>query len=114
MLLSCAPGVPPGVELSVASFEVVGRTALAMISSGVLVQMKGSQRSFQPSMNPFDRLDQLGDGAVPLPRNEVRHLFVHLGERIQRSDRLLLHWSIWRRHHQAVARAGHYRGAQTG
>ena len=32
-------------------FEVVLRCALVMMSSAFLVQTKGSQRSFQPSMN---------------------------------------------------------------
>jgi SRSO17 transposase len=45
---------------------------------------------------------------IPLTRNEVRHLFVQLSQRIHASSAFLLRWSIWRRHHQAVARAAHY------
>jgi SRSO17 transposase len=46
---------------------------------------------------------------IPLTRNEVRHLFVQLtGQPIHTSFAFVLHWSIWRRHHQALARASHY------
>jgi len=42
---------------------------------------------------------------IPLTRNEIRHLITQLTNRIQRSRASVLHWSIWRRRHQARARA---------
>jgi hypothetical protein len=49
-----------------------------------------------------------GDGLIPLTRNEIRRLFTGLRQQ-QASPRLQLHWSRWRRRHQATARACHYR-----
>jgi SRSO17 transposase len=50
-----------------------------------------------------------GDGQmIPLTRHEIRRLFTGLDQQPPAS-RLQLHWSRWRRRHQATARACHYR-----
>jgi SRSO17 transposase len=46
---------------------------------------------------------------IPLTCNEIRHLFTNLTNRGGHSITHLLHWSRWRRQHQARARASHYR-----
>jgi len=46
---------------------------------------------------------------IPLTRNEIRHLFVQLAQQAHHSIGSVLTWSIWRRHHQAIARTSHYR-----
>ena len=48
------------------------------------------------------------DQLIPLTRHEIRRLFTGLGQQ-QAGPRLQLHWSRWRRRHQATARACHYR-----
>ena len=45
---------------------------------------------------------------IPLTRNEIRKLFTGLCQQLP-APRLQLHWSRWRRRHQAIARACHYR-----
>jgi SRSO17 transposase len=45
---------------------------------------------------------------IPLTRNEIRRLFTAAITAV-RTLRQRLHWSQWRRHHQAVARDCHYR-----
>jgi SRSO17 transposase len=52
-----------------------------------------------------------GPGAgqlIPLTRNEIRRLFTGLGQQ-PATPRKQLHWSRWRRRHQATAQACHYR-----
>jgi SRSO17 transposase len=52
-----------------------------------------------------------GPGAgqlIPLTRNEIRRLFTGLGQQPTAPGKQL-HWSRWRRRHQATARACHYR-----
>lgn len=52
------------------------------------------------------------DGMIPLTRNEIRRLFSGLISAASRSLNDIahqLHWSRWRRRHQARARACHYR-----
>jgi len=49
---------------------------------------------------------------IPLTRNEIRRLFttaISIAISAVRSLQHRLPWSRWRRHHQAVARASHYR-----
>jgi hypothetical protein len=43
-----------------------------------------------------------------MTRNEIRRLFTAAITPIRHSTHIL-HWSIWRRRHQARARASHYR-----
>jgi hypothetical protein len=49
-----------------------------------------------------------GSGLIPLTRNEIRRLFTAVITPI-RQPAHILHWSVWRRRHQARARASHYR-----
>jgi SRSO17 transposase len=48
------------------------------------------------------------DQLIPLTRNEIRKLFTGLCQHLA-APAIQLHWSRWRRRHQAVARACHYR-----
>jgi len=48
------------------------------------------------------------DQLIPLTRNEIRRLFTGLTQQPPAAA-LQLHWSRWRRRHQATARACHYR-----
>lgn len=49
------------------------------------------------------------DGLIPLTVNEIRRLFIRLLVRPVHDLSSVLKWSLWRRRHQAVARACHYR-----
>nr|WP_107418233.1 hypothetical protein [Streptomyces sp. CB02115] len=46
---------------------------------------------------------------IDLTVPEIRHLLGVLLNPINASQRRLLYWSNWRRHHQATARRSHYR-----
>jgi SRSO17 transposase len=48
------------------------------------------------------------DQLIPLTRHEIRRLFTGLRPQLPPA-RMQLDWSRWRRHHQATARACHYR-----
>lgn len=48
------------------------------------------------------------DQLIPLTRNEIRRLFTGLCQQLT-APATQLHWSRWRRRHQATARACHYR-----
>ncbi len=48
------------------------------------------------------------DQLIPLTRHEIRRLFTSLSQQLP-EPRTQLHWSRWRRRHQATARACHYR-----
>jgi SRSO17 transposase len=48
------------------------------------------------------------DLLIPLTRNEIRRLFTGLDQQLA-APATQLHWSRWRRRHQATARACHYR-----
>jgi hypothetical protein len=48
------------------------------------------------------------DQFIPLTRNEIRRLFTGLCQNLT-APAMQLHWSRWRRRHQAVARACHFR-----
>ena len=48
------------------------------------------------------------DQLIPLTRHEIRRLFTGLCQQ-PRAPAMQLHWSRWRRRHQATARACHYR-----
>jgi hypothetical protein len=49
---------------------------------------------------------------IPLTRNEIRRLFTGLGQQPP-APAIQLHWSRWRRRHQATARRCHYQPHQT-
>jgi hypothetical protein len=48
-------------------------------------------------------------GLIPLTCNEIRHLLTTVVIRPVLDAAHRLHWSRWRRRHQARARASHYR-----
>lgn len=45
---------------------------------------------------------------IPLTVPEIRHLLVTVLNPAAVTATRLLHWSNWRRHHQAIARRSHY------
>ena len=49
------------------------------------------------------------DGLIPLTIPEVRRLVYQLVVRVQAPPDMVLHWSRWRRLHQARAMRSHYR-----
>jgi hypothetical protein len=53
-------------------------------------------------------------GLIGLTRNELRHLFVALAAIPVADAGHRLRWSLWRRRHQARARACHYRRQANG
>ncbi len=55
-----------------------------------------------------DRGDPHDDLLIPLTRNEICKLLTGLSRKLA-APALQLHWSRWRRRHQATARACHYR-----
>jgi SRSO17 transposase len=55
-----------------------------------------------------DHGHQEHDLLIPLTRHEIRRLFTGLRQQLP-APALQLHWSRWRRRHQATARACHYR-----
>ena len=57
---------------------------------------------------PARRQPAHDDQLIPLTRNEIRRLFTGLRQQPP-APRMQLHWSRWRRRHQATARACHYR-----
>lgn len=78
-------------------------TILAMLAHAFLSVMTADEQTDRPAPA----------GLIPLSRNEIRHLFTQLLSR-RRSDSIhILQWSLWRRRHQAVSRASHYRRQAT-
>ena len=75
-------------------WTILALLACAFLSVLAATQPGGSQ--------PHD--DQL----IPLTRNEIRRLFTGLCQQPP-APAIQLHWSRWRRRHQATARACHYR-----
>jgi hypothetical protein len=47
------------------------------------------------------------DLLIPLTRHEIRRLLTGLSQQLA-APAIQLHWSRWRRRHQAIARACHY------
>jgi SRSO17 transposase len=74
-------------------------TILALLSCAFLSVLAAAQPA-------GDR--RTGDQLIPLTRNEIRRLFTGLRQQSP-APRQQLHWSRWRRKHQATARACHYR-----
>jgi SRSO17 transposase len=74
-------------------------TILALLAHAFLSVLAATQTA-----DVHARDDQL----IPLTRNEIRRLFTGLCQQLP-APRLQLRWSRWRRRHQAVARACHYR-----
>jgi SRSO17 transposase len=72
-------------------------TALAMLAHALLSVLTATTPPPRP-----------GVGLIPLTRNEIRRLLTAAIAPTRRA-RETLHWSIWRRRHQARARTSHYR-----
>jgi len=72
-------------------------TVLAMLAHAFLSVTTAAEHD-QPAPN----------GLIPLTRNEIRHLFIHLITGHKIDSIYLLRWSRWRRRHQARSRASHY------
>jgi SRSO17 transposase len=72
-------------------------TALAILAHAFLSVMTANE----PPPPPDSTL-------IPLTRNEIRHLLAEILKPLHQPGHIL-HWSLWRRIHQAVARACHYR-----
>jgi SRSO17 transposase len=84
-------------------------TVLAMLAHAFLSVMTATQPA-RADNDPADN-DHAQAGRptlIPLTRNEIRRLFT-TAISVLRSLEHRLHWSQWRRRHQAVARACHYR-----
>jgi SRSO17 transposase len=73
-------------------------TVLSMLAHAFLTVLAADERDQPPP-----------DGLLPLTLNEARRLFTLLVVRPARSIAHALHWSRWRRRHQANARTSHYR-----
>jgi hypothetical protein len=84
-------------------------TILAMLAHAFLSVMTATQP--RPGTGEVHR-DQAGHELIPLTRNEIRRLFTGLLHR-PRPIHHQLHWSHWRRRHQATARKCHYQRRQS-
>ncbi|MCK9931698.1 IS701 family transposase [Frankia sp. Mgl5] len=73
-------------------------TVLAMLVHAFLAVLAADERDQPPP-----------EGLLPLTVNEVRRLFTALVVQTAETVAHVLHWSQWRRRHQANARASHYR-----
>jgi SRSO17 transposase len=83
-------------------------TVLAMLAHAFLSVLAAAA---PPTAARVDRDDDPASSQlelIPLTRNEIRRLFTTTVT-VLRTLQQRLHWSQWRRHHQAVARACHYR-----
>jgi SRSO17 transposase len=74
-------------------------TILALLACAFLSVLAATQPGHR------DRRDEQ---LIPLTRNEIRRLFTGLGRQLPAPGKQL-HWSRWRRRHQATAQACHYR-----
>ena len=80
-------------------------TVLAMLAHAFLSVLTASQ----PTPKARDHAhDQSFAELIPLTHNEIRRIFAGLTARLE-SVAFRLDWSVWRRHHQAVARACHFK-----
>lgn len=75
---------------------------LAMLAHAFLAAVTAAERAREPAP----------DGLIPLTCNEIQHLFTTLTH-TARTSAHRLHWSTWRRRHQARARNCHYRRQAT-
>jgi hypothetical protein len=73
-------------------------TTLAMVAHAFLVVLAATYRTRHPPPA----------GLISLTCNEVQHLFAALVTRPAGDLGHRLHWSVWRRRHQARARTCHY------
>jgi SRSO17 transposase len=75
-------------------------TTLAMFAHAILATIAARERATRPN-GPRE--------LIALTVNEIRHLFAKLITNATRSITHWLHWSAWRRQHQARALISHYR-----
>jgi hypothetical protein len=75
-------------------------TILALLAHAFLSVLAATQ--------PGGGSDPHDDQLIPLTRNEICRLFTGLSRQLP-TPAMQLHWSRWRRRHQATARACHYR-----
>jgi SRSO17 transposase len=75
-------------------------TILALLAHAFLSVLAAAQ--------PGGGSDPYNDQLIPLTRNEICRLFTGLSRQLA-APAMQLHWSRWRRRHQATARACHYR-----
>jgi hypothetical protein len=80
-------------------------TVLAMLAHAFLSVLTAAQPQTPATGDPRS---QSRTGLILLTRNEIRRLITGLTSRLQNMA-FHLHWSLWRRHHQAVARACHFK-----
>jgi hypothetical protein len=73
-------------------------TILALLACAFLSVLASQASDGHPDDDPL----------VPLTRHEIRRLFTGLSRQLA-APAIQLHWSRWRRRHQATARACHYR-----
>ena len=83
-------------------------SVLAMLAHAFLSVMTATQASDPDTHRGGDPAADHISRLVPLTRNEIRRLFTGLLARPLPAS-VQLHWSRWRRRHQAIARACHYR-----
>jgi SRSO17 transposase len=83
-------------------------TILAMLAHAFLSVMTATQAGPEPG---DVHRGETGHELIPLTRNEIRRLFTGLLH-CPRPAREQLHWSRWRRRHQATARKCHYQRRQ--
>jgi hypothetical protein len=74
-------------------------TILAMLAHAFLAVTTAAARAENPSPQSL----------IALTANEIRHLFTRIVNHTEHGIRHLLHWSQWRRRHQARARDSHHR-----
>jgi hypothetical protein len=75
-------------------------TTLAMFAHAILAAIAARERTNRP---------QQTRRMISLTVNEIHHLFAKLITNSVRTITYWLHWSRWRRLHQARARTSHYR-----
>jgi SRSO17 transposase len=83
-------------------------SVLAMLAHAFLSVMTATQPADPDAYPVSDPAVDHSRRLIPLTRNEIRRLFTGLLARPLPAS-LQLHWSRWRRRHQAIARACHYR-----
>jgi SRSO17 transposase len=82
-------------------------TVLAMLALAFLAACAATTPP-APSADPYQHA-RGGHGPIALTVAEIRRLFTVLVIRPARNTAHRLHWSLWRRHHQATARRSHYK-----
>lgn len=78
---------------------------LAMLAHAFLSVLAHQEANHHHAPADGDRRTAIS--LIQLTRNEIRRLLAGLTARLPAAE-FQLHWSRWRRHHQAVARACHY------